>query len=488
MPNLELILIFIAALLILSVTMSKAASRLGVPALLLFLFIGMTAGSDGPGQIAFDYPALAQTVGIIALVFILFSGGVDTEVRTIVPVLRTGLSLASVGVLISALLVGGFAVIVLNFTPDTGLLLGAIIASTDAAAVFSVLRGRSVRLKGVLKPLLELESGSNDPMAVFLTLGMLALIAQPEKSIRDLLPMFVVQMGLGAVGGALIGRGMAFVLRRLRLEYEGLYPVLTFSAVLLCYGVTASLGGSGFLAVYIMGLILGREDFIHRNSLSRFHDGLAWLMQIAMFLILGLQVFPRQLIAVAPQGILTALFLILAARPISVFAATLFSPLTLGERFYIAWGGLRGAAPIVLATFPLLANVETPVSIFNLVFFVVLASTLLQGTTLIPLARWMGLYDETPARPSLLANMMAGEPLRAHLIEIAIHADSPAVGQRLIDLDLPSETLITLVRRRDEVIVPGGSTEFEAGDDLLVVTAQPKTLRAVFGAPSERRT
>ncbi|MBK8022385.1 MAG: potassium/proton antiporter [Chloroflexi bacterium] len=484
MPTLELILIFAATLILLSITLSQAASRLGVPALLLFLAIGMLAGSDGPGQIAFDYPAITQAVGIVALIFILFSGGFDTDVATVLPILRTGLSLATLGVLVTAVAVGLFAYTVLGFTLETGLLLGAVIASTDAAAVFGVLRARSVRLKGRLKPLLEFESGSNDPMAVFLTLGMLTLIAQPGRSVLDLLPMFVAQMGLGLVGGLVIGQGLIWILRRLRLQYDGLYPVLTFSGVLLAYSATALVGGSGFVAVYLVGILLGRADFVHKASLNRFHDGIAWLMQIAMFVILGLQVFPSQLIAVAPQGILTAAFLILVARPLSVFAATLLSPFSIRERLYISWVGLRGAAPIILATFPLLAGVATPVPMFNLVFFVVLASTLLQGTTLVPLARRMGLYDDTPERPSLLARMLAGGPLRANLVEIAVHPESAAVGRRLIDLALPPGSLITLLRRRDEVIVPGGSTEFEAGDDLLAVTAEPETLHVIFGPPN----
>ncbi len=282
MPPIEYILLGVAVLLLLSVIASQATGRLGVPALLLFLVIGMLAGSDGPGGIYFDDPWLAQSLGVAALAFILFSGGLDTRWEDVRPVLWKGVALSTLGVFITAILVGWFATTALDFSWLEGLLLGAVVSSTDAAAVFSVLRSRNVSLKGQLKPLLELESGSNDPMAVYLTIGFIQLLSQPAASMMDLIPLFLQQMTLGAAFGYGIGKAMVWIVNRVRLEYEGLYPVLTVSLVLLDYGATSALGGNGFLAVYLAGLVMGPSDFIHKRSLMRFHDGLAWLMQIAM--------------------------------------------------------------------------------------------------------------------------------------------------------------------------------------------------------------
>ena len=323
MPGIETLLLVAAVLLVLSVLASKASGRLGVPALVLFLIIGMLAGSDGPGGIEFDNPWVAQLLGVIALALILFAGGLDTEWSAVRPVLAPGLALSSLAVLVSALLMGGFAALVLGFPLLEGMLLGGIVASTDAAAVFAVLRSRGASLKGRLKPLIELESGSNDPMAVFLTLGLIRLLTLPEASAAELIPSFVIQMALGAGLGLAAGRALLVLVNRARLEHEGLYPVLTVAWVLLVYGATAVLGGNGFLACYIAGLVVGNRDFVHKKSLLRFHDGLAWLMQIAMFLTLGLLVFPSRLVGVAGAGLVTAAFLMLVARPVSVFLTLL---------------------------------------------------------------------------------------------------------------------------------------------------------------------
>nr|MBA3715657.1 potassium/proton antiporter [Pyrinomonadaceae bacterium] len=309
----EYILTGVAVLLLLSILASKASGRLGVPALLLFLAVGMLAGSEGPGGIPFDDAYAAQFLGVVALVFILFAGGLDTAWEDVRPVFGKAVALSTVGVLVTAALVGLFAWGVLGFSPLAGLLLGAIVSSTDAAAVFAVLRARSVGLKGEIKPLLELESGSNDPMAVFLTAGLTGLLVNQNSSVIGLIPMFFQQMALGTALGYGLGRGMVFVINRMRLEYEGLYPVFTLALVVLTYGATASLGGNGFLAVYIAGLVMGNNDFIHKQSLIRFHDGLAWLMQIAMFLTLGLLVFPSRLVPIVGVGLLVALFLMFVA-------------------------------------------------------------------------------------------------------------------------------------------------------------------------------
>jgi cell volume regulation protein A len=464
MPSIELIFLVVAAFLCLSVLASKLASRTGIPALLLFLLIGMLAGSDGPGGIHFDYPWLAQAVGVLALVFILFSGGLDTRLEDIRPVARGGLALSTAGVFISALVVGWFASRFLGFTLLEGVLLGAIISPTDAAAVLTLLRSRGVNLKSGLKPLLELESGTNDPMAVFLTTGVIELLVHPGRSALDLIPMFILQMTLGGLIGYGMGWLMVAIVNRLRLEFDGLYPVMTLALVLLTYGVTVLVGGNGFLAIYLAGLVMGNSQFIHRGSLLRFHDGLAWLMQIAMFLTLGLQVFPSQLLVIAPTGLLVALFLIFVARPVSVFAGLLLARRSLREKTFLSWLGLRGAAPIILATFPLLAGIPASSLIFNLVFFIVLTSVLLQGTTISAVARWLRLEADEPTVVSPDA-----DDITDHLVEVVIPPGASAAGRRILDLQLPGGALIVVVTRQGARLVPTGSTVLEAGDHLLLL-------------------
>ena len=476
MPGIETLLLVAAVLLVLSVLASKASGRLGVPALVLFLIIGMLAGSDGPGGIEFDNPWVAQLLGVIALALILFAGGLDTEWSAVRPVLAPGLALSSLAVLVSALLMGGFAALVLGFPLLEGMLLGGIVASTDAAAVFAVLRSRGVSLKGRLKPLIELESGSNDPMAVFLTLGLIRLLTLPEASAAELIPSFLIQMALGAGLGLAAGRALLALVNRARLEHEGLYPVLTVAWVLLVYGATARLGGNGFLACYIAGLVVGNRDFVHKKSLLRFHDGLAWLMQIAMFLTLGLLVFPSRLVGVAGAGLVTAAFLMLVARPASVFLTLLPFGYSLRETSLVSWVGLRGAVPIILATFPLLARLPGAEMIFNLVFFVVLASILVQGTSVPFVARLLGLSAPEPARHAYPLEFIPDVDADSRLEELFVDERSPAVGRSIVELSLPRGALVVLVGRGGENRVPGGALVLERGDRLLVL-GDPDSLR-----------
>jgi potassium/hydrogen antiporter len=382
-------------LLLLSTFAWKISNRLGIPALLLFLGIGMLAGSDGPGGIYFDNASLAQSVGVVALAFILFAGGLNTEWNIVRPALVGAVSLSTIGVLLTAIVIAIFSIILLHTTFLEGLLLGGIISATDAAAVFNVLGAR--KLTGKLIPLLELESGSNDPMAVFLTIGLTNLIAHPHESVFTLLLLFLQQMGIGIIIGLLLGWGAVHLIDRFHLEEPALYPVITISLVLLAYGLTASLGGSGFLAVYLVGIILGNSNVQRVNRLTRFHDSLAWIMQIAMFLILGLLVFPSRLPAVFVSGLLITGIAIFIARPLSVLIALFPVKMALGEKLFVGWVGLRGAVPIVLATFPLLAGLEKASILFDLVFFVVLASVLLQGTTVPFVAQWLGVVAPAPA-------------------------------------------------------------------------------------------
>ena len=394
--SIEWIFIVFSSLVILSILTIKLSNRFGIPSLVLFVAIGMLAGSDGLGGIYFDNPSLVQSMGIIALVLILFAGGLDTKWEGVRPILWKGLSLSTIGVLLTALLVGVFVSWVQGFSFLEGLLLGAIVSSTDAAAIFMVLRSRNAKLPGRLTQLLELESGSNDPMAVVLTIALIRLLMEPSTSFGELVSFFVIQMAVGTALGIAMGEIMRRTFNALDLGLEGIYLVLSVALVLLTYGLTVALNGSGFLAVYLAGLIMQRKPFTHHQSVLRFHDGLAWLMQVTMFLMLGLQVFPARLVPIAWAGLLISLFLIFVARPASVHTALAFSPMPFREQTLVAWAGLRGAVPIILATFPLVAGIKQADTIFHLVFFIALTSVLMQGTAIPWITRALKI-DTTPS-------------------------------------------------------------------------------------------
>ena len=395
MPTIEEVILAASVLLLLGVLASKVSIRAGIPPLLLFLALGMLAGSDGPGGIFFDNAWLAQLVGTVALAFILFSGGLDTDWPKVRAALWPALSLSTVGVLITAVLVAAFAMFALGFSWLEGLLLGAVVSATDAAAVFSVVGTGALRVRERLLAMLELESGTNDPMAVFLTIGITSLLIGENTGVASLIPLFVTQMGIGAALGFALGWGTVQLMNRLKLDAAGLNIVLTTALVLFTYGLTASLHGSGFLAVYIAGLVVGNGRPVDLPTVARFHTGLTALMETAMFLTLGLLVFPSHLLLVAGAGLLVTLFLTFVARPVSVFASLTPARMGLRERAFISWVGLRGAVPIVLATFPLLAGVPRAEEIFDIVFFTVLASVLLQGTTIPFVAHRLGVVAET---------------------------------------------------------------------------------------------
>lgn len=466
--SVEAMVLYVALLLLASVSVSKLAVRVGVPALVLFLGIGMLLGSEGPGGIDVVDPELAQGVGIIALVFILFSGGMITDWNAVRPVLKEGSLLSTLGVLVTALVVGAFVHLVLGFSIEAGILLGATMASTDAAAVFSVLSGRDDNLQERMKHTLELESGTNDPMAVFLTVGMISLIDTPSQSFLTLIPLFFVQLSVGLVAGLALAWLMLQVLKRIHLEYDGLYPVLTIAFVLGIYGATTLIGGNGFLAIYVAGVYLGQQSFVHKGSLCNFHDGLAWLMQILMFLTLGLEVVPSQVVDVAPEGLLVAAVLILVARPVSVFVTGLLTDLKFNEKLFLSWVGLRGASPVILATFPVLAGVDVPVPIFDLVFFVVLVSVLLQGPTIILAAEKLGLLQtEAADTMSLRTRMVRDSNIYDALVEVTVSEHSPVVNRTLTEIDMPESGLIVLIGRGGDVVVPRGNTTLHAGDHVL---------------------
>ncbi len=465
----EYILLIGPILILVSVAITKLSDNLGVPTILLFLGIGMLAGSEGPGGIHFDNPVPAQSTGIIALVFILFAGGLDTHWSHARPVVWRAFSLSTLGVALTTLAVGLFSTFVLDFSLLNGLLLGAIISSTDAAAVFSILRSRNISLRGALRPLLEVESGTNDPMAVFLTVGIIQLVLNPFTSYASLALDFVVQMGLGAATGVVFGKAMVFALNRLNLAYEGIYPVFFLAIAALVYGSTASLGGSGFLAVYVAGVVAGNSEFVHKRSLLRFFDGLAWLSQITMFLTLGLLVFPSQIVPIAGAGLLISAFLMLVARPVSVFASLALSSHNWREKSFLSWVGLRGAVPIVLATFPLIARVPDAQLMFNLVFFIVVTSTLLQGWSLRPTARLLGVDAPSEQKRHYPIEFSPIEGVDTDLVDLIVPYNSAAAGKSIVELGMPEDSLIVLLSRDESFIVPSGGTVLQEGDTVLVL-------------------
>ncbi|NSW53773.1 MAG: potassium/proton antiporter [Anaerolineae bacterium] len=464
------VLLMIAALLLISVFASKISDRFGIPALLLFLALGMLAGSEGPGGVYFDNPSQAQGISIIALVLILFSGGLQTGWDSVRPVVKFSLPLATFGVFITAIFTGVLASVLLDLTIPEGILLGSIVSSTDAAAVFSVLRSRGISLRKPLKPLLELESGSNDPMAIFLTVGMIQLITHPDTSFINLVTLFLQQMLIGALAGILMGRLGAIIINRIKLGYEGLYPVLSLSLVLLTFGVTDFLNGSGFLAVYIMGIVLNHIDVVHKRSLQRFHDGLAWLMQIIMFLALGLFVFPSRLLPTMGISLVVALLLIFVARPLAVFLTLLPSRMGWRQKTFISWVGLRGAAPIILATFPMLAGIPQADLIFNVIFFVVLTSVLIQGTTLPFIAKFLHLDAPSPPAIHYPIEYEPVSGMKSDLNEVFVPSGSNMANKAIVDLHLPDPFLIILIARNHEFLTPHGGMILLPEDTLLILS------------------
>ena len=468
----------VAVLLIMSVLSNKLSEHFNIPALLLFLAIGMFAGTGGTGKIPFDDPRLSYLVGTAALAFILFSGGLSTHWKSIRPIVGCGISLATVGVLLTALLVGLFAHYVLEFPLKEGFLLGAIVSSTDAAAVFTILRSQSVGLRGRLQPLLEFESGSNDPMAVFLTIFMIGMLKGTQLSYLHMIPDFLKEMFFGALVGFVIGKSVPWVFNKLKLSYDGLYHVLGIGTVLLTYGISGWVGGNGFLAVYVAGIIIGNSDFLYKNSLVKFHDGISWLMQIVMFLALGLLVFPSRLPGVIIPGMMLALFLMFIARPVAVFISSIGSEFSFEQKLFLSWVGLRGAAPIVLATFPMIAGYQDSDRIFNLVFFIVLSSVMVQGRSLMFVASKLGLNKRVAPRTRSPLEFERTEAMQSDMSEIEIPPFSPAIGKKVAELSLPADTLILLIRRNQRFIVPKGNTVIEPSDCLMVL-AEPDVLQKI---------
>lgn len=468
--TIENILLVGSLLLFISVLAGKTSYKFGVPTLLLFLAVGMLAGSEGVGGIYFDEPKIAQFIGIVALNFILFSGGLDTRWKSIKPVLWQGISLSTLGVLITALCIGLFAWQITNFTLMEGLLLGAIISSTDAAAVFSILRSKNLALRSNLRPTLELESGSNDPMAYFLTIAFLSLVMNPGDSIWSIVPMFFLQIIIGGIAGFGFGLLSKRIINRIKLGFEGLYPVLVISLMFITFSATDAIGGNGFLAVYLCSVYLGNQNLIHKNTIIRMFDGLAWLMQIVLFLTLGLLVFPSQVVPVIGVGIAIAAVLIFVARPVAVFISLLFFKMKIKRRLYISWVGLRGAVPIVFATYPLIAGIEKANLIFNIVFFVSLTSVLIQGTSLAAVAHWFKVSLPSDEKKLSPVDKILMEDSRSHLQELEIPKNSQVIGKRIVELKMPDGAIIAMITRNNNFLTPKGNTVLQANDILLILT------------------
>lgn len=464
-------ILFIGSILLLiSLLAGKTSYRFGVPALILFLIIGMLAGSEGVGGIYFKNPKSAQFIGVVSLNFILFSGGLDTDWASVKPVVWQGISLSTIGVFLTAISLGVFVWSITGFTIFEALLLGSIVSSTDAAAVFSILRSKSLALKSHIRPTLEMESGSNDPTAYVLTIAFLALVVDQNEGFASVIPLFFRQMIIGAVAGFLFGVGSKYVINKIKLDFEALYPVLVIALMFITFSATNYVDGNGFLAVYLSALYLGNQDLIHKRTILRMFDGLAWLMQIVLFLTLGLLVFPTQVFAIWGLGLVISLFLILVARPIAVFLSLIPFRMKLRRRFYISWVGLRGAVPIVFATYPLLAGIDKAGMIFNIVFFISLTSILIQGTTLPLVAKWLKVALPEKAKPRTPVDLFLSERAKTKIVEIDIPEGGYAVGKKIVDLEFPKTAIIAMIKRMDEYITPNGSTEIEANDTLTILS------------------
>ncbi|WP_418411657.1 potassium/proton antiporter [Barnesiella intestinihominis] len=482
----ENILLVGAILLFLSVLVGKTGAKFGVPALLLFLGVGMLAGSDGFG-IYFDNPQIAQFIGTVALCIILFSGGMDTHYREIKPILAPGVTLATLGVLMTTIITGLFIYSLSDLLPGNfqlglleSMLLAAVMSSTDSASVFSILRSKGISLKERLRPTLELESGSNDPMAYMLTILLIQVIEIGVIDWPHSIVLLFMQLSIGAAAGFALGYAIVWIINRINVPNESLYPVLLFSCVFFVFAFTNLLQGNGYLAVYIAGLVVGNRKLVHKRSLTTFFDGFTWLFQIVMFLTLGLLVNPSELPAVAGVGLLVAIFMIVVSRPISVFTCLLpFRRFTTRARVYISWVGLRGAVPIIFATYPLMsAEIPNARMIFNIVFFVTIVSLLVQGTTVSAMARWLGLVGKSEEKE--IFNVALPDEIKSAMSEIELTDEALSGGNKLMNLSLPDNTLVVMVKRGEQYFVPKGHTHLQSRDRLLVISDNDEELRKSY--------
>ena len=474
-------------LLFVSIVVGKTGYRFGVPTLLLFLVVGMAFGSDGLG-LQFHNAKEAQFIGMVALSIILFSGGMDTKFKEIKPILGPGIVLSTVGVLLTALFTGlfiwwlsGMSWTNIYLPITTSLLLASTMSSTDSASVFAILRSQKMNLKHNLRPMLELESGSNDPMAYMLTIILIQIIQMGEFSFWNFISTLLIQLGIGALLGYLFGRLAVIAINRLNVQNQSLYPILLLAFVFFIFSFTDMLKGNGYLAVYLAGLVIGNSKVVHKRSMETFFDGLTWLFQIVMFLTLGLLVTPSQLPPIIGIGLAIGVFMIVLARPITIFLCLLpFKNFTTRARLYISWVGLRGAVPIIFATYPMIAGIENSGLIFNIVFFITLISLLIQGTTVGTMAKWLGLI--APKRDKKDFDVQLPEEIKSSMSEIEINDQVLSGGNRLMDMTLPDNTLAVMVKRGNNFFVPKGNTVLKLGDKLLVISDNEEELKKAYAA------
>ncbi len=485
----ELILLIISILFLLSIIVGKASSRFGVPALLLFLCVGMVFGSGGFG-IEFNNFPLAQIIGTVSLCIILFSGGMDTNIDEIRPVMRQGVLLATLGVFLTALITGLLIWFVLGMTFKSAsigllssLLLASTMSSTDSASVFSILRSKDLHLKNNLRPMLELESGSNDPMAYVLVITLIEVIKMDSSPNYWLaIGMLLMQLFIGAISGFVFGKLALRIINRIKIDNPSLYPILVFTFCIFIFSCTYFVKGNGYLAVYIGGLVIGNASFLHKRSSLRFFDGLAWLCQLLLFLTLGLLVNPKELLNVAVPGLIISFLMIFISRPISVFLSLApFRTMAIRDKVYLSWCGLRGAVPIVFAILPLVADVPNAQFIFNIVFFCTLISLLLQGTSLTVIAKWLHLDEKiTPKKILKDFDVDFSDEIKSVTTEITLTSEILERGNHLMDLDLPDKTLVVMIKRSNKYFVPTGKTLLHEKDKLLVITDDQKALSETY--------
>lgn len=489
----DLAVVVAASLVLVAILSARFSQRFGMPALVLFVAVGMLAGSSGPLGIEFEDYGLSLNIGLLALAVIIFSGGLDTRYRLFrAAVLPAGL-LATVGVLLTA---GILALLAWWLTPldlGTSLLIGAVLGSTDAAATFAALKGRG--LPGRLRAVLETESGTNDPVAIYLTMALVSMAGAGVLGAFGLVAGVVLQLGLGALYGWLAGKALVFVINRVALDGAGLYPVLALAGALLAYGLANVGYGNGFVTIYVVGLVLGNAHLAHRRSIASFMDGAAWGAQVLMFVLLGLLSFPERLGASLPSAIVITLVLALVARPVAV-AATLGAlrlatrgryAFTLPEMTLVSWAGLKGAVPIILAIVPLLAAVPNAESVFEIVFVVVILGTLMQGATIAPLARRLGLERKEPPQPPVTLELGGAAPVGAAVFDVYLEPDRRAVGCRLSDLEIPDDVVIAGILRDGKLVTPRGSTVFLAGDHVYLISGDADTVGIPAAFSGRRR-
>ncbi len=473
-------ILFLGSLLVfVSILISKTSYRFGVPTLLLFLIVGMVFGSDGVG-LQFHNAGTTQFVGMLALSVILFTGGMDTKISDIRPIMTQGLILSTVGVVLTTVFVGLFAWALTNFTPLpfefsllTSMLLAAMMSSTDSASVFNLLGSQRMNLKENLKPMLELESGSNDPMAYLLTLLLIQLIGSTEDwSASSIAINLFVQFAVGSLIGFAIGKASAWLINRIQLNNQSMYSVLLLCLVFISFTLTEMLQGNPYLAVYITGVVIGNERLVNRKEMNTFMNGLTWLAQIVMFLTLGLLVNPTELVDILLIATLIALFMIFVARPLTVYLCLLpFRNMSNKARLFVSWVGLRGAVPIIFATYPILADIPQAHTLFNIIFTITLISLLLQGMSISWMAKRLNL-DLPEEKDGNEFGVELPEELETNLSDLVLTPDMLANGNRLMDMDIPDNTLVIMIKRGTEYIVPNGQAQLQVGDVLLFMSKE----------------